>query len=395
MSLLRQWNKIYKVTFFAKGEKHNEKKGVSRQKVIVRTSIIGIAANVLLAGFKAFVGLISNSISVILDAVNNLSDALSSVITIAGTKLANKKPDKKHPFGHGRIEYLTATLISIIVLYAGVSSLVESIKAIIHPSEPEYSVLSLVIIGIAVGVKIFLGIYVKKKGKAVNSDSLIASGTDAMMDAIISSATLVAALIFFFFKVALEAYLAAAISIYIIRSGFVILKDTLSQILGERADSDLTTKIKKKINSIDGVNGTYDLVLNNYGPEKTLGSVHVEIRSDMTVEEIDQLQKEIQYEIYSEFGVIITAVGIYCASDRDEVSREMKKFIYQTALSYPNVKEVHGFYYNASKKHIRFDVVIGFESADRKKELEDIVGKVKERYPDCEVLPVLDDDISD
>ena len=372
-----------------------EKKGVSRQKVIVRTSIIGIAANVLLAGFKAFVGLISNSISVILDAVNNLSDALSSVITIAGTKLANKKPDKKHPFGHGRIEYLTATLISIIVLYAGVSSLVESIKAIIHPSEPEYSVWSLVIIGIAVGVKIFLGIYVKKKGKAVNSDSLIASGTDAMMDAIISSATLVAALIFFFFKVALEAYLAAAISVYIIRSGFVILKDTLSQILGERADSDLTTKIKKKINSIDGVNGTYDLVLNNYGPEKTLGSVHVEIRSDMTVEEIDQLQKEIQYEIYSEFGVIITAVGIYCASDRDEISREMKKFIYQTALSYPNVKEVHGFYYNASKKHIRFDVVIGFESADRKKELEDIVGKVKERYPDCEVLPVLDDDISD
>ncbi|MCR5457735.1 MAG: cation diffusion facilitator family transporter [Clostridiales bacterium] len=373
----------------------NESKSASRQKTIVRTSILGIAANILLAGFKAAVGLISNSISVTLDAVNNLSDALSSVITIAGTKLANKKPDKKHPFGHGRIEYLTATLISIIVLYAGITSLVESIKKIITPVQPDYSTWSLIIIGVAVVVKIFLGLYVKKTGKAVNSDSLIASGTDALMDAIISTTTLVAALIFVFFKVGLEAYLGAAISIYIIRSGFVILKNTLSQILGERADKELTTKIKKKINSIEGVNGTYDLVLNNYGPEKTLGSVHVEVNADMTVQEIDQLQKEIQYEIYSEFGVIITAVGIYCASERDEVSREMKKFVYQTALSYPNVKEVHGFYYNKEKKHIRFDVVIGFESKDRIKELGEIAGKVKEKYPDCEVLPVLDDDISD
>ena len=372
-----------------------EKQPVSRQKVIVRTSILGIVANVLLAGFKAFVGLLSNSISVILDAVNNLSDALSSVITIAGTKLANRKPDKKHPYGHGRIEYLTATLISIIVLYAGITSLVESIKKIITPEEADYSVASLIIIAVAVVAKIFLGLYVKKKGKAVNSDSLIASGTDALMDAIISATTLVAALIFVFFKVSLEAYLGAAISVYIIRSGFMILKDTLSQILGERADKELTTKIKKKINSIEGVNGTYDLVLNNYGPEKTLGSVHVEVNADMTVQEIDQLQKEIQYEIYSEFGVIITAVGIYCASEKDEVSREMKRFVYQTALAYPNVKEVHGFYYNKEKKHIRFDVVIGFESKDRKQELDEIAQKVKDKYPDCEILPVLDDDISD
>ena len=136
----------------------NESKSASRQKTIVRTSILGIAANILLAGFKAAVGLISNSISVTLDAVNNLSDALSSVITIAGTKLANRKPDKKHPYGHGRIEYLTATLISIIVLYAGITSLVESIKKIITPEEADYSVASLIIIAVAVVAKIFLGL---------------------------------------------------------------------------------------------------------------------------------------------------------------------------------------------------------------------------------------------
>ena len=150
----------------------------NRDQVIIRTSIIGIIANVFLAGFKAAVGLVSNSIAVILDAVNNLSDALSSVITIVGTKLAGKKPDKKHPLGYGRIEYLSAMIVAAIVLYAGITSFVESVKKIIHPEEPDYSVVSLVIIGAAVVVKLLLGSYVKKKGKEVNSGSLIASGSD-------------------------------------------------------------------------------------------------------------------------------------------------------------------------------------------------------------------------
>ena len=174
---------------------------MNREKVIVRTSVLGILANLLLAGFKAFVGLLSNSIAVVLDAVNNLSDALSSVITIIGTKLAGRKPDKKHPYGHGRTEYITATIIAVIVLYAGITSLVESVKKIIHPEQPDYGTAALVIISVAVVVKLALSFYVKKTGKAVNSDSLIASGEDARNDAVISAATLVAAVIFLLTKV--------------------------------------------------------------------------------------------------------------------------------------------------------------------------------------------------
>ena len=166
-----------------------------REKVIVRTSVIGIAANVLLAAFKAAVGLAANSIAVVLDAVNNLTDALSSVITIIGAKLGGKAPDKEHPLGHGRYEYLSALVIAAIVLYAGITALVESVKKIIEPEAADYSVVALVIIAAAVVVKIILGRYVSAKGRQVNSGSLVASGKDALFDAVLSASVLAAALI--------------------------------------------------------------------------------------------------------------------------------------------------------------------------------------------------------
>ena len=173
-----------------------QKEEMARGNIIVRTSIIGILANVFLAGFKAGVGILSNSIAIILDAVNNLSDALSSVITIVGTKLAGREADKKHPFGYGRIEYLSSLVIAMIVLYAGITSLTESVEKIIHPETPDYSVAALIIVAVAVFVKIGLGLFVKTTGEKVNSDSLINSGKDALLDSVISVSTLAAAGIF-------------------------------------------------------------------------------------------------------------------------------------------------------------------------------------------------------
>ena len=179
---------------------------MKRDQLIVRTSIIGIVANLFLAAFKAAVGLLSRSIAVTLDAVNNLSDALSSVITIIGTKIANRQPDKKHPLGHGRTEYLSAMIVAAIVLYAGVTSLVESIKKIIHPETPDYSVVSLIIIASAVAVKLILGRYVKAQGQKANSGALIASGEDARFDAILSASVLASAVIFLLTGLSLEAW---------------------------------------------------------------------------------------------------------------------------------------------------------------------------------------------
>ena len=220
---------------------------MSRDKVIIQTSIIGILTNILLAAFKAVIGIMSNSIAVTLDAVNNLSDALSSIITIVGTKLANKLPDKKHPMGYGRIEYLSAMIVAGIVLYAGITSLIESIKKIFHPETPDYSLTSLTIIAVAVVVKIVLGKYVKAQGKKVNSGSLVASGSDALFDAVLSASVLISAIIFILSGWSLEAYVGAVISGFIIKSGIEMMTETLDEILGTRADKEITGKIKHLI----------------------------------------------------------------------------------------------------------------------------------------------------
>ncbi len=265
-----------------------------RDMVIIRTSIIGILANVLLAAFKAAIGIMSHSIAVTLDAVNNLSDALSSIITIVGTKLAGRLPDKKHPLGYGRIEYLSAMIVSGIVLYAGITSAVESVKKIIHPEAPDYGIISLVIIAVAVVAKIVLGRYVKAKGKQVNSGSLTASGSDAMFDAILSASVLVSAIIFLMSGLSLEAYVGVIIAGFIIKAGIEMMIETLNEILGVRADKEKTTRIKELLCEDPDVRGAYDLIIYNYGPDKDLASVHLELPDTMTAREIDKLTRKLE-----------------------------------------------------------------------------------------------------
>ncbi len=366
-----------------------------REKTIVRTSIIGIVANVFLAAFKAVIGLASNSIAIVMDAVNNISDAGSSLITIIGTKMAGRQPDKKHPFGYGRIEYLSAMIISVIVLYAGITSLIESVKKIINPDTPDYSVVSLVIVAVAVVVKIVLGQYVKSVGKKVNSSSLVNSGEDASLDSVISASTLLAAGIFLFFHISLEAWLGAIISLVIIKSGFEMLKETISQILGERNDPDLARSIKETVTSFPDVQGAYDLVLNNYGPDAWNGSVHIEVPDTYSADRLDQLIRSIQVKVYEEYRVILTAIGVYSVNTKDEYIIEAKKRVTEIVFSHPHVLQMHGFYMDKEKKTMRFDLVLSFDSPDRTKAFKDIHDDVQKEYPDYTLQMAMDTDFSE
>ena len=368
---------------------------VSRDKVIVRTSIIGIAANLFLAGFKAAVGLLSHSIAIVLDAVNNLSDAASSIITIIGTKLAGKSPDKKHPFGYGRVEYLSAMVISVIVLYAGVTSLTESVKKIITPETPDYSTATLIIVAAGVLVKIVLGRFVKSVGEKVNSDSLVNSGKDATLDSVISASTLVAAGIFLWKGVSLEAWLGAVISLIIIKSGVEMLRETLSKVLGERADAELAKEIKKTVLSFPEVNGAYDLVLNNYGPDTFNGSVHIEIPDTYTADQIDELLRTITVTVYEKHNVILTAIGVYSQNTTDEGRLQMQQAVYKEVLAVEHVLQVHAFYVNEAKKTLRFDVVVSFDAKDRAAVYQQICEKVQAMYPDYTLQIALDTDFSE
>ena len=369
--------------------------GGNREKIIVRTSVIGIVANAFLAAFKAVVGIISNSIAIVLDAVNNISDALSSLITIIGTKLAAKEPDKNHPFGYGRIEYLSAMIISLIVFYAGITSFIESVKKIIHPETPEYTTTSLIIVAVAVLVKILLGRYVQSVGNRVNSDSLVNSGKDALLDSIISASTLLAAAIYLIFGISLEAWLGAIISLIIIKSGYEMLKDTISQILGERNRPGLARNIKTTVVSFPGVNGAYDLVLNNYGPDAWNGSIHIEVPDTYSADQLDQLIREIQLKVYNEHHVVLTAIGVYSINTKDQEAIEIEKKVRKIVFSHENVRQMHGFYLMKDRKTMRFDLVISFDAADRKAEFDEVISDVQKAFPDYKLQAALDTDYSE
>ena len=367
----------------------------AREKIIVKTSIIGIIVNLLLAVFKAAIGLMSSSIAIVMDAVNNVSDAGASLITITGTKLAGREPDKKHPFGYGRIEYLSAMIISIIVLYAGITSLIESVKKILDPDIPDYSMASLVIIASAVIVKIILGRYVVGVGKKVNSASLINSGEEATLDSVISASTLIAAIIFLIFHISLEAWLGAVISIVIVKSGFEMLKDTVSQILGERNDPELAKAIKETVNGFPDVMGAYDLVLNNYGPDSWNGSIHIAIADTYSMDKLDQLVRSIQEEVYQKHKIILTAVGIYSVNTKDTKISEAQKKVHDIVLAHDFVLQMHGFYIDNDKKSMRFDVVISFNAPDRKAVFWEVYEDVTKAFPGYDVQMALDTDFSE
>ena len=366
-----------------------------REAVIIRTSILGILANLFLAGFKAAAGLLSGSIAIVLDAVNNLSDALSSVITIIGTKLASRQPDKKHPMGYRRIEYISTMIIAFIILYAGVTALIESIKKIIAPEVPDYGTVTLIIVGAAVVVKLLLGSYVKRTGKAVRSDSLIASGTDALMDAIISTATLVAAVIFLLFHISLEAWLAAVISLIIIKSGFEMLLETMDNILGRRPDPELSKRIRAAVLSVPEVLGAYDLLIHNYGPDYSLGSIHIEVPEDMTAHRIDELTRQIQKSVFESCDFILTTVGIYSRNVGSGQAAQMRTELCRIALSHKYVQQVHGVFIDFDDKRITFDMVVSFDAPDRAAVYNHVWSEIAARYPEFQIIATLDADTAD
>ncbi len=368
---------------------------MNRNQKIIRTSFLGIGVNVLLAVLKGVVGTISGSIAITLDAVNNLSDALSSVITIIGTRIAGKEPDRKHPFGYGRVEYLSASIISVVVLYAGVTALVESVKAILHPEVPDYTAPLLILVAVAVAVKFLLGRYFVRVGKSVDSGSLVASGQEANLDALVSLSTLAAALIFLKWGVSLEAWLGAVIAVLMIRSGLEMLRETISRLLGERPTLEKAGEIKRAILEFPAVSGVYDLVIHNYGPDSLIGSVHIEVPDEMRADALDGLMRDITEKVRVECGVNLTGISVYGRNTRQDEAGEIENTVRARLLAREHVLQLHGFYLNEEKKELQFDLVVGFDAPDRRRVFEEAVAEIRALYPQYTVRAVLDIDTSD
>lgn len=376
--------------------KGNGEMMMERQKNIIRTSVLGIVVNVALALTKYIIGIASHSVAITSDAINNLSDALSSIITIVGAVLSNKEPNKKHPFGYGRIEYVSGIVVSFLVLYAGVTMLIESIKNIITPQIPSYTSLSILILCIAIVVKLALGIYTKKKGKAVVSEALIASGKDSMNDSIISLSVVFSAIIFIVFKVNINAYVGILISALIIKSGVELVGNSLNDILGKRTNRSLSKKVKELINENPQVHGTYDLFLDDYGPNKYMGSVHIEIDDTMTAAEIDSLSRKIQKDIFEKFNILLATIGIYAFNTTDKEAVEIYENVKSIVFEHTEIIQFHGFYVETKNKTMSFDIIISFDFIQEQKKIYDeIMQKVSAKYSDYKINIGLDLDISD
>ena len=366
-----------------------------RESGIIKTSIIGIIGNVLLVVAKAIIGFVANSVSLITDAVNNLTDSLSSIITIIGTKLSNKKPDRKHPYGHGRIEYITATLIGLIILVAGGIAIYESIISIIdyfqNGTQASYEDWALILIAAGIVVKLGLGLFFRIRGKKFKSDVLKASGIDALFDALLSFGTLVGAILSKFWGIYAEGYIGIVIGLFILKSGISVILESISHIIGLRVDEKVTKEIKSEIQAVEGVEGVYDLILNNYGNEKYIGSVHIGVKADLTAKEIQAIEREIQGVMYLNHNIIMT-VGIYAHDEDTNFTREVKNSIHELIKDNKHILQIHGFYVDYRINLITFDLVIDFDEENPKGFVKHVEEALKEKYPEYNFLVNIDYD---
>lgn len=365
---------------------------MERNKEIIKVSIKGIIVNLILVIFKMIVGIIANSIAIILDAVNNLTDAFSAIITIIATKMSGKAPDKEHPYGHGRIEYFASIVIGFIMLIAGLTSLKECIKKVIYLEKATYTKESFIIVGTAIIIKLTFGRYLKKQGIKMNSKCLVATATEAYMDAIVSLTTLIAAIVSLIWNISLESYLGVLIAILIIKSSIDILKEPINSIIGMKVEDELIQKIKNQINSYDEVQETCDLILHDYGPSNLIGSVNIQVPEDMLASQIHNLTRKISEDIRQEFGIYLT-IGIYAANEEEKyikIKRELDKII----KNYKEVLQIHGFYVDEKKKEISFDLIIDFKEEKPEKIKNEILEKIKEKFPKYKYCVILDTELN-
>ena len=367
---------------------------MDRSSQIIRTSWIGIIANVLLAAFKAVVGLLASSVAIVMDAVNNLSDALSSVITIVGTKLSQRPADRKHPFGFGRIEYFSAIIIAVIVLSAGVTSFIESVKKIIEPTTPTYTTTTLIVIIVAIVVKLVLGRYVKGQGEKLKSDALIASGSDALFDAIITLATLISAGVMLLWHVSLDGILGALISLVIIKAGIEMLASPVNELLGAKVSPELLSQIKREVGEHEEVHGVFDIIVHNYGPDVQIGSLHINVLDTMDAHQIHGLTRRISEEMFARHGIIMT-VGVYAVATGDNKRAELQHTVMQALAAHEHITQVHGFYYFEDERRVSIDIVPDLTIHDDAAFIEELKAEVQPLVPDAQVTIVIDHNYSE
>ncbi len=356
-----------------------------REKEIIKTSMVGLISNIILSVFKILTGLLSHSTVIILDGVETLSNAFGSILTIIGIKLSGKAPDKKHPLGYGRIEYISDLLVASLVMYIGFTAFIAGVGSIIHREHTEHSYIAYIILSISAVVKLILAKHEKETGFRLKSRSLVGAAVDSLANALVSISILISALIYVKFNIRLENYISVIISLLIIRGGIIMLKDTLGEILGKTVSIEFSGEIKDTMLEFDEVLGVHDLILHSYGRDRYVGSAHIEIPSSISTLELDRLERKIGKKVYNEHGVVLAGISIYAVNVDDEQVYAMYQFIKQFVMSIDRVLDVHGILIDKLDKSIYFDVIIDFEVENTQQIIQQIMAGISQQYSDYKV----------
>ena len=350
------------------------------------TGMVGIICNLILFATKLMIGMILNSISVMADAFNNLSDAASSIVSFVGVKLAQRPADKEHPFGHGRFEYIAAFIVSFLVLQVGLTCFKSSFTKILHPETVGFSLILVGILTLSVLIKVWLSLLNRKLGKRINSSVMKATATDALGDVLITSTTILSVIIGKVTGLAIDGYMGAIVSIFVLIAGFNIAKETLEPLLGEAIGRETYEEITKKVESYNGILGCHDLIIHNYGPSHMMGTIHVEVSNslDLTIahEIIDHIERD-----------ILRDMNIFLVIHMDPVETKNHKVLAETHIIKEKIFElepnaaIHDFRIveEHDKKRLIFDMEIPYSYDEKKKKLllrkiEDMLYAMDENY---------------
>lgn len=369
-----------------------------RERIGRISGSLGILLNFILFSVKGFLGLATGSIALIADAFNNLTDTASSLITIIGFKMANKEPDNEHPYGHGRIEYLTGLTISVLVIVVGYQFVVSSFKKILSPSPVTSSILIIGILILSLSFKLFLYLFNKRLGKKVNSGTLLATAQDAIGDVLTTSVVIIGLILSQYTSLRVDGFIGVLIALYIIFSGLKLSLETINPILGEKPEKELAEKIKKKVMSYESIHGVHDLQIHNYGPAKTMATIDVEVPHDMNLVDLHNTVDKIERHIREDLDISLV-IHVDPINYNDARYLEVKKIVGDMALSIDNVISFHDFRYTGFSENelIIVEVVVDSKKTsdkDRisiKKELEE---KLRERFKTAKILITVDLDVA-
>lgn len=359
----------------------------------VLASVVGIICNVILFAIKLVIGLILGSVAVMADAFNNLSDAASSIIGFVGVKMADKPADEDHPFGHGRMEYISALIVAFIVIEVGLSFFKSSIEKISNPQSITFSLVSVIILAVSICIKLWLGLFNRKLGNRINSSVMKATATDAFGDVITTAVTVVSIIVAEFTSLNIDGYVGVLVSLVVMWAGIGIVRDTIAPLIGEAVDPELYEQIIKMVEGYEGIVGTHDLIVHNYGPGRSMASVHAEVPADVDLLKAHELIDRIEADVRNELGIFMV-IHMDPIETKNEAVREYKAMVKAVIASIDEAIEIHDFRIVDGEEQVNliFDTVVPY-SYDKKAEAElreTICSRVRERNSKCQCVMVLE-----